>query len=514
MVQERDGAISFDEPSHTYTVADVVGTFVSVTGLLHEHFHPFKGNIIATAMAKSENLHKNAAYAEIAKIVSIPVRKKMIQRQWAQTAVLGTDMHAYAEERLNRNYTVVEDANESAPIEYHYLSAYLNSLVDIGMIPWGIEKRLWDAIAMLAGSVDYIGRTPDGRYHLKDWKRSGNISSIGKGRGTSAHTRHLKDCNLMHYYIQLNLYKYLLETYYGITVDSMEIVNFHPNNNGYMVYAVPVLAKVIAGIINDRTAQVKRQKQTIVTKSSKTHKLSSGRQPCTVRTLVEMPRTADVVAVPKMLRSKRKMAPAHGGQSGSNKVQIRDHGDMLEEPGTAAAVSAPATLQAKRTIIRDRSGKWISKKIPHGYHDVIIEGQDKRRKRNNPKLHEFNSELEILSYIMHRNRLDMRNTSQSGNVTHSDVIVDAEQKMVFLKRHLVAMWRLLGDRETNNNAIRNYMRVNRIQNDYRLNPSIRYMYDSDDESNNDEARFRIEDISGPVYITDKETSYIREQYNA
>ncbi len=44
---------------------------------------------------------------------------------------------------------------------------------------------------------------------------------------------HLPDCNYWHYSLQLNVYRYILERYYGLTISDMYLVILHPDQPSY-----------------------------------------------------------------------------------------------------------------------------------------------------------------------------------------------------------------------------------------------------------------------------------------
>ena len=52
---------------------------------------------------------------------------------------------------------------------------------------------------------------------------------------------HLDNCNYIHYSLQLNTYRWFLETLYGLEIGDMYIVIFHPNNKNYVRYRLPRL---------------------------------------------------------------------------------------------------------------------------------------------------------------------------------------------------------------------------------------------------------------------------------
>lgn len=50
----------------------------------------------------------------------------------------------------------------------------------------------------------------------------------------------LDDCDGSKYSLQLNVYKYILENFYGQSVSHMGLVSFHPNQEDYFYHVVPV----------------------------------------------------------------------------------------------------------------------------------------------------------------------------------------------------------------------------------------------------------------------------------
>lgn len=50
---------------------------------------------------------------------------------------------------------------------------------------------------------------------------------------------HLDNCDGVKYSLQLNLYKYILETYYNIPISNMTVATFHPLLDQYYMLPVP-----------------------------------------------------------------------------------------------------------------------------------------------------------------------------------------------------------------------------------------------------------------------------------
>jgi hypothetical protein len=51
---------------------------------------------------------------------------------------------------------------------------------------------------------------------------------------------HLDECDGNKYFLQLNLYKYILEKYYSIKISEMRLAAFNRSDSGYFTTAVPV----------------------------------------------------------------------------------------------------------------------------------------------------------------------------------------------------------------------------------------------------------------------------------
>ena len=59
----------------------------------------------------------------------------------------------------------------------------------------------------------------------------------------------LPDCNLMHYNLQLNMYRYILESEYAMQVVNMLLCVLHPTQETYKIIDVPRLDAEIQDIV-------------------------------------------------------------------------------------------------------------------------------------------------------------------------------------------------------------------------------------------------------------------------
>jgi hypothetical protein len=51
---------------------------------------------------------------------------------------------------------------------------------------------------------------------------------------------HMDDCTGSKYFLQLNVYRYILRKYYNVHVSKMILVSMHPNLENYYMVEVPV----------------------------------------------------------------------------------------------------------------------------------------------------------------------------------------------------------------------------------------------------------------------------------
>ena len=82
----------------------------------------------------------------------------------------------------------------------------------------------------LAGSIDYVAKRPDSSVIIVDWKRTSphRLQRQACNKFMRTPLSHVPDCTLWHYRLQLNVYKFILEKYYGEAVSDMYIVGTNP----------------------------------------------------------------------------------------------------------------------------------------------------------------------------------------------------------------------------------------------------------------------------------------------
>ena len=179
----------------------------------------------------------------------VAMTTEQIKSKWEadgnEAANEGTWMHLQIELWLNR------DGCHSETVEMSTFFKYTSEwLLPMGVKCFRTEWEIFSEIENLAGSVDFVGIKENGHLMLADWKRTkelerGSVNTYG--RFLHPPLDHIPDCKVNKYKLQLNLYKYIIEKYYGHVVDEMHIACFHPDCEGtpYIV-DVPVMEKEAA----------------------------------------------------------------------------------------------------------------------------------------------------------------------------------------------------------------------------------------------------------------------------
>ena len=134
---------------------------------------------------------------------------------------------------------------------------FLAFVRDYQIHPYRQEWPVYDLDLNIAGTIDLICQEEDGTFTIYDWKRSSKVVNAqgqpiveAYGGRHSCNGIKLPDTAYYHYCIQQNLYRYMLETHYGIRVKAMNLVVLCPDYPTYFVAPVPKMEEVISQVIN------------------------------------------------------------------------------------------------------------------------------------------------------------------------------------------------------------------------------------------------------------------------
>ena len=222
-------AVELIEETHTYKVRNFPHLrFSSATSFVERHFKPFNSEVIAA------NLLQYPKYEDR----TVPD----ILEEWAGLAQEGTYVHnvleAYAPHDADKETLKAEQIVESLKLgasNKHLKAVHGMNYLDYILKPHYelfLEVRLYSERYQICGTADLLIHDPEtGLWALVDWKTNRKINKSAfeyPYKGSARPTRYLTDCNFEHYTLQLTLYRYLLETEYGIKIDSNRIVHLRP----------------------------------------------------------------------------------------------------------------------------------------------------------------------------------------------------------------------------------------------------------------------------------------------
>jgi hypothetical protein len=93
---------------------------------------------------------------------------------------------------------------------------------------------------------------------IYDWKRCREITKTNRGNKFATHPaiEHLPDTNYWHYALQLNLYKYILQTKYDKKITDLYIIVLHPEGQNYQRIKLPDLQSEVADLITERIRDI------------------------------------------------------------------------------------------------------------------------------------------------------------------------------------------------------------------------------------------------------------------
>ncbi|MGE5456908.1 MAG: hypothetical protein ACM3RX_00990 [Methanococcaceae archaeon] len=205
--------MEFIESGHRYVLKSDPGIeFTSCTTFVNYFFKAFDKVAIAKKLTATHPNYQNMS------------PEKLIA-QWDQTGIDGVAVHKEVENFINTGALPTLPKSIQA---VEFLQKQNSEAVKIMSEIVVFSKELG-----IAGTVDLlIYDKATGCYYLRDWKTSKKIemSSYGNKRGNHPATSAIMDCNYYHYSLQLSLYRYILETCYGINITDCEIYHLTDNS--------------------------------------------------------------------------------------------------------------------------------------------------------------------------------------------------------------------------------------------------------------------------------------------
>ena len=219
----RDANITFKEENHEYTVIGMKNRPTSVTTLIHKYFPEFNPDEVITKMMKSRGWPNSKYYGRTRESI-----KEEWEKNGAEASALGTVMHQSIEDFLNGDHNFPDTK------EFSMFLTFWNGLLTQypTLKPYRTEWLVYDEDVGVAGSIDCVLTDGNDNLVIIDWKRSKEIKMSNSYEKGQYPFNLCDNCNYVHYTLQLNFYRHMLETKYNKNVIFMMLVILHPNQEG------------------------------------------------------------------------------------------------------------------------------------------------------------------------------------------------------------------------------------------------------------------------------------------
>lgn len=223
---DRDRRCVFNEVDHVYVIDGITRAPWSASRMAHMCMEPFDGASILDRYY-TEEWARRKGYVDATGAV---LDRAGISMLWHRNGLCqsrrGTLMHWHIECILN-GYTLAMPHSPEISMFFIFKREFLDFL---GLVPHRTEMSMFHCGLCLAGQADFICRDINGTFVIIDWKRCKSIDEYGfNGKVQLAPLDHLPHCNFMVYSLQLNIYRHILESEYGLSVSGMYLVVLHPD---------------------------------------------------------------------------------------------------------------------------------------------------------------------------------------------------------------------------------------------------------------------------------------------
>ncbi|HEY4784611.1 MAG TPA: hypothetical protein VIH57_01120 [Bacteroidales bacterium] len=232
----RDKRIVFYPESHVYTIDSI--PVPSASTVISKFFPEFDSYGKASTLSPSNPLY------------GLPIEE--IVEIWNKRALEAANQGTYLHEQIERFYlNQTHDETE----EFHLFRQFVTDHKDIN--PYRTEWRIFDEKYNIAGTIDLIASNGN-RFEIYDWKRSkkvvdfaGNPIKIDTwGNCGVGKLSDIPDTSYNRYCLQQSLYRYILESNYGIKISNMFLIILYPDNDRYYKVETPYWRERIEYILN------------------------------------------------------------------------------------------------------------------------------------------------------------------------------------------------------------------------------------------------------------------------
>ena len=250
----------FEEDHHYEYKGQQVG--MSVTRLIEEYAQEFKQQEIAERVAAKENKSVQDVLSEWEYKNQFACEKGSTCHEFAQSRWSGEvwqEKHFDGSKEYEKAVEIIQWQANEFRIDYKDRLEHLADEFIIGSEEYDI-----------ASAIDHLFINKlTGELVLVDYKTNSYMSGYNKEaykKKMKVPLQNFNDDALHHYYIQLSIYKYLIEKYTNLKVSEMFIVYFSENIENYEIIDIPYLKGYVEMILERRRTKnfMEEQKSVLV----------------------------------------------------------------------------------------------------------------------------------------------------------------------------------------------------------------------------------------------------------
>lgn len=221
---------------------------ISVTRLIEQYANEFDSQGMAEKCAIKENKNVEDILAEWKYKADFACEKGSTCHEYIQCLWSGKTYNKMLFDKSEEYLNAVEKIQKQAYSFRLDYEPHLKHLID--ELPIGSEE--FD----IASCVDHLFYNKlTGGLVLVDYKTNSLMSGYNKkaySKKMKVPLNHLNDDALHHYYIQLSIYKFLIEKYTKLKVEEMFIVYMSENIENYEIIEIPYLKEEVKKILENR----------------------------------------------------------------------------------------------------------------------------------------------------------------------------------------------------------------------------------------------------------------------
>jgi len=233
----KGNKITFESSWHAYWVNGE--KYVSATTLLKDFFPKFDREGISERYAAKHGLTQQEVLAKWDAKGKAARDFGNLVHDYVDRKFRGLKIPTALDEKQTKYFKSIEDCISILEDKYEILET---------------EKIIFSTTHKISGTVDLVMRCKSkGDIVIADWKTCEEISMYNQWQKGLQHLDHLTDCNYVHYALQLNLYKRMLqvENYYPKAHD-IRMGILHVNAIETKPYKINDMPEEIDGIVNGR----------------------------------------------------------------------------------------------------------------------------------------------------------------------------------------------------------------------------------------------------------------------